>query len=118
MRGRLYLPPVGAFDLPPPEELPVVLGQPPAFPCPLPPPLPPLPPPLAILYPFVNLFLFLLANSTRSQPRSILPAMRDRAILGTGSSRNFGSRTERWQPDGHGWICARASGLIFRKFVF
>ena len=33
-----------AFDLPPPEGLPVELGHPPALPCPRPPP-PPLPPP-------------------------------------------------------------------------
>lgn len=42
-----YLPGAGgAFDLSPPDGLPVVLGQPPAFPGPgpLPPPLPPLPP--------------------------------------------------------------------------
>jgi len=33
-----YLPPVGALERPPPEELPVVLGQPPPLPWPFPPP--------------------------------------------------------------------------------
>lgn len=41
-----YLPGAGgAFDLSPPDGLPVVLGQPPALPGPGPLPLPPLPPP-------------------------------------------------------------------------
>lgn len=51
------LPPAGAFDRPPPEGLPVVLGQPPAFPWPRPPPPevgaldPPRPPPPLLLPP-------------------------------------------------------------------
>lgn len=37
---QAYFPPDGQLDLPPPEGCPVVLGHPPPFHCPRPPPLP------------------------------------------------------------------------------
>lgn len=114
-----YLPLDGAFDLPPPEGLLVVLGHPPPLPWPRPPPplpLLPLPlPPFAILYPLVNL---LLLSAGRLHPEPTTGHSTHGAC-----SRHFGHRNLASLPfeqttfgvEYHWLICTFVLAAFFRN---